>query len=65
VQEHQNLFLIGATGLGKTWLARAWVQKACRDGYTALFVKANEMFRELAMSRADGSHAGRSGISAA
>jgi DNA replication protein DnaC len=56
VREHQNLFLIGATGLGKTWLARALAQKACRDGYTALFVKANEMFRELAMSRADGSH---------
>jgi DNA replication protein DnaC len=56
VREHQNLFLIGATGLGKTWLARALAQKACRDGYTALFVKANEMFRELALSRADGSH---------
>ena len=56
VREHQNLFLIGATGLGKTWLARALAQKACRDGYTALFMKANEMFRELAMSRADGSH---------
>jgi DNA replication protein DnaC len=56
VREHQNLFLLGATGLGKTWLARALAQKACRDGYAALFVKANEMFRELAMSRADGSH---------
>jgi DNA replication protein DnaC len=56
VREHQNLFLIGATGIGKTWLARALAQKACRDGYTALFVKAVEMFRELAMSRADGSH---------
>ena len=56
VREHQNLFLIGATGIGKTWLARAVAQKACRDGYTALFVRASEMFRELAMSRADGSH---------
>jgi DNA replication protein DnaC len=37
-------------------LARALTQKACRDGYTALFVKASEVFRELAMSRADGSH---------
>lgn len=56
VREHQNLFILGATGLGKTWLARALAQKACRDGYTAFFIKANEMFRELAMSRADGSH---------
>src|SRR3954471_20576666 len=31
-------------------------QKACRDGYSALFLKAAELFRDLAASRADGSH---------
>ena len=36
VREHQHLFLIGPTGVGKTWLARAFAHKACRDGYTAL-----------------------------
>lgn len=56
VREHQNLFLIGPTGIGKTWLARAFGQKACRDGYTALFIKASELFRDLATARADGSH---------
>jgi DNA replication protein DnaC len=56
VREHQNLFLIGPTGIGKTWLARAFAQKSCRDGYTALFQKAAELFRSLATSRADGSH---------
>jgi hypothetical protein len=56
VREHQHLFLIGPTGVGKTWLARAFAQKACRDGYTALFLKAAELFRDLAMARADGSH---------
>jgi DNA replication protein DnaC len=56
VREHQHLFLIGPTGIGKTWLARAFAQKACRDGYTALFQKASELFRSLAISRADGSH---------
>ena len=56
VREHQNLFLIGPTGVGKTWLARAFAHKACRDGYTALFLKAAELFRDLAMARADGSH---------
>ena len=56
VREHQNLFLIGPTGVGKTWLARAFAQKACRDGYRALFYKAAELFRHLATARADGSH---------
>ena len=57
VREHQNLFLLGPTGIGKTWLGRAFAQKACRDGYTALFYKAVELFRDLAMARADGRHA--------
>ena len=56
VSAHQNLFLIGPTGIGKTWLARAFAQKACRDGYNALFLKATELFRNLATARADGSH---------
>jgi len=54
VRQHQNLFLTGPTGIGKTWLARAFGQKACRDGFTALFAKANQLFRDLAMARADG-----------
>ena len=56
VGAHQNLFLIGPTGIGKTWLARAFAQKACRDNYTALFLKAVELFRDLATARVDGSH---------
>jgi DNA replication protein DnaC len=56
VEARQNLFLLGPTGIGKTWLARAIAQKACRDGHTALFHKAAEMFRDLATARADGSH---------
>src|SRR5690349_23539163 len=35
VRRHQHVFLVGPTGIGKTFLARAFGQKACRDGFTA------------------------------
>jgi DNA replication protein DnaC len=35
------------------WSALA--QKACRDGYSALYTRAQSLFRDLAMARADGS----------
>src|ERR1017187_8237978 len=34
---HQHIFLVGPTGIGKTYLARAFGQKASRDGFTAYF----------------------------
>ena len=40
VREHQNLFLIGPTGIGKSFLGCALAEKACRDGFTALYTRA-------------------------
>src|ERR1700690_1369647 len=57
VRRHQHIFLIGPTGIGKTFLARAFGQKACRDGFTAYFVTAAQLFREIELARADGSYA--------
>src|SRR5438045_6784224 len=59
VRRHQHIFLIGPTGIGKTFLARAFGQKACRDGFTAYFATAAQLFRELELARADGSYAKR------
>jgi DNA replication protein DnaC len=47
VERHQHIFLVGPTGIGKTFLARAFGQKACRDGFTAYFVNAAQLFREI------------------
>jgi DNA replication protein DnaC len=55
VRQHQNVLLIGSTGLGKTWLACALAQKACRDGHTVLHKRAAELFREFSVAHADGS----------
>jgi DNA replication protein DnaC len=55
VRQHQNIFLIGPTGIGKSFLACALAEKACRDGFTALYTRAPQLFRDLALARADGS----------
>jgi DNA replication protein DnaC len=55
VRQHQHILLLGPTGIGKTWLACAWAQKACRDGFTILHKRAAELFRELAVAHVDGS----------
>ena len=57
VRRHQHIFLIGPTGIGKTFLARAFGQKACRDGFTAYFATAAQLFREMELARANGSYA--------
>src|SRR5260370_1944945 len=57
VRRQQHIFLVGPTGIGKTFLARAFGQKACRDGFTAYFATAAQLFRELELARADGSYA--------
>jgi DNA replication protein DnaC len=55
VHQHQQVFLLGPCGVGKTWLACALAEKACRDGFTAFFRRAPKLFRDLALARADGS----------
>lgn len=55
VRQHQNLLLIGPTGIGKTWLGCALAQKACRDGFTILHKRSSELFRDFAMAHVDGS----------
>ena len=55
VRSHENIFVIGPCGVGKSFLACALLHKACRDGYSALYYRASALFRDLAIARADGS----------
>ena len=55
VRRKLNIVFNGPTGIGKTWLACALAQKACRDGFSVLHKKTSELFRELAIAQADGS----------
>jgi len=45
----------GPCGVGKSYIACALAHKAVRDGFTALYVRAPRLFRDLAIARADGS----------
>ena len=57
VAEHQNVLISGMTGTGKTYLACALAQQACRKGHRAIYRRASRLFSELALARADGTYA--------
>ena len=57
IEEHHNVIVTGATGVGKTFIACALAQQACRKGYRALYRRASRLFDELALAQADGSYA--------
>jgi DNA replication protein DnaC len=55
VARHEHIFIIGPTGVGKSYLACALAHKACRDGCSVFYSRAASLFRDLAIARADGS----------
>ena len=55
IRSTQNLLIHGATGCGKTYLACALANQACRQGLSALYVRAPRLFEELNLCHADGS----------
>lgn len=56
IADHLNVLITGKAGMGKTFLACALAHKACREGYTALYLRVPRLFRDLAIARGDGSY---------
>ena len=56
LRERQSLIITGATGTGKSWLACAFVERACRSGYSAAYVRTSRLLHDLAVARGDGSY---------
>jgi DNA replication protein DnaC len=55
IREHRALLLTGPTGVGKTYLACALANAACRQGFRARYYRASQLVSDLALARADGS----------
>lgn len=52
VRSHHNIVVLGSTGVGKSFLANALTQEACRQGFRALFVRVSRLLEQLAIARA-------------
>lgn len=57
IGEHLNVLITGLTGVGKSYLASALGQAACRKGMRVAYRRVPRLFDELALGRADGSYA--------
>ena len=55
IASHQNCVVTGPTGSGKTFIACALAERACRQGHTVAYYRVSRLLEELALARADGS----------
>ena len=54
ITEYRNLFITGATGSGKTYMACAFGMEACKQYYSVKYVRLPDLLLELEASRNDG-----------
>jgi DNA replication protein DnaC len=54
VKKAFNILITGPTGVGKSWIACALAQKACREGHTVLYLRVSRLLQDLALAKGDG-----------
>ena len=56
-RQRHGLLITGPAGVGKSWLACALGQKACREDFSVAYHRAPRLFAALALARGDGRYA--------
>jgi DNA replication protein DnaC len=56
IRAPHTVLVVGPTGTGKTYLACAFGQKACREGFTAVYRRLPRLFEELDQAKGEGRH---------
>ena len=56
ITEHHNLFVTGATGSGKTYMACAFGMEACKQYYKTKYVRLPDLLLDLEIARNDGTY---------
>jgi DNA replication protein DnaC len=54
IREHRHCLITGKTGTGKSWLACALGDKACRENLSVLYQRCTRLFAALTLARGDG-----------
>ena len=56
ISEHRNLFITGATGCGKTYMACAFGMEACKQYYNTRYVRMPDLLMDLEIARTEGNY---------
>ena len=56
ISERHNLIVTGPTGIGKSFLCSAFVERACRSGCAAAYTRMPRLLHDLGVGRGDGSY---------
>ena len=56
IAEYGNIFITGATGCGKTYMACAFGMEACKQYFTTKYVRLPDLLIDLELARNDGTY---------